>query len=134
MGGVGDVDQVIGIGVQVCAQCGAGLSEQGIVFAAKKKHRLAFKTALPVLISFKNRNRAGSEGTVIEKMNLRIKQEVLFEFIHTHYYSNLSPMFVLISSRAWQDVRTWIEVALADFENMNIISFEIIIIREYQQE
>ena len=73
---IGNVNQVIGICIEIFPENLARIFQKFIEFTTKKEHRLAFQTQLPVLIGFKNRLWSCAKGTVIQKGNGWIEQEV----------------------------------------------------------
>ena len=75
MCGIGDVDEIISIGMEILPQCLARLFQESIEFTAKKKDRLALQTQLPILVSLKNWLGCCSKRTMVEKMNFGVEQE-----------------------------------------------------------
>lgn len=74
-GGIGDEDQIVGVGVDVRAHRLSGGGEVGVQFADDELDGLAFEGALPVLVVFKDRAGRGTERAVIEKDDFGIEEE-----------------------------------------------------------
>ena len=67
-----DINKVIRRRVEVLSQRLARLFQEPVQLAAEKKNGLALQTQLPALIHFEDRSGCCSEGTMIEKNNIRV--------------------------------------------------------------
>ena len=82
MGGIGDVCQVVGVGIQIRSQRTAGSAQQVVVLAPQKENRLTFQAALPCLVVFEHGYRNGAERAVIEEDDIGIEKKFVFEGVH----------------------------------------------------
>ena len=82
VGGIGNKDQVVGSGVEISANHLTRSPVESSHLAPQEEHGLAFQSALPGLVDLENRARAGTEGSMVEKNNIRVEQEFGFEIGH----------------------------------------------------
>ena len=77
-----DVDQVIGVGVEVFAEYNPRLAQQGWQLSPEEQDGLALQPSLPGLVGFKYRPGRCSIRAMVEKDNCGIQEEMFFQRGH----------------------------------------------------
>lgn len=72
-GGVGNEDEVVGVGVDVCAHRAPRGGQVGVQFADDEADGLAFEFTLPVLVGVKDRARGRAKRAVVEENDFGVE-------------------------------------------------------------
>lgn len=78
IGGIEDVDQIVGVTMDVIGQCFPGLPEIAQPVDGDELDRFVFQFALPLLVVFENRFGSSAERAEIEVSDVGIEEELCF--------------------------------------------------------